>query len=201
MRYSTSAIVTNDDFNGATPVPTVPAPKAPGSAETLAVHGLTPSTDYWFAIKVADGLPNWSVVSNVVTFRTLDPDISAPCAITDLRVASAPGIHNIFLAWSAPADVGDAGVAGYDVRCNTVAIDDSNWDTSTRITCNLVPATPGMVEHFAVTSLNADTTYYFAVKSFDYAEPANVSLLSNTTSAKTMLPDYPGHRPQSVAGE
>ena len=40
------------------------APKSAGQPETLTVTGLTPSTTYYFALKIADEIPNWSALSN-----------------------------------------------------------------------------------------------------------------------------------------
>jgi chitodextrinase len=80
LRYSTSPIVTEGDFAAATAVPGLPAPKVAGSAETFTVHGLTPSTNYWFAIKARDEVPNWSALGNVASFTTLAPDTSPPNA-------------------------------------------------------------------------------------------------------------------------
>ncbi len=190
MRYSTTAIVTDADFAAATPVTGLGTPKAPGSAETITIHGLTPSTQYWFAIKARDEVPNWSPLSNVVTFTTLAQDLLPPYTISNLAVSSTQ-IHGVFLTWTAPADQGSAGMAGYDIRCSTAAITDANFASATQVTGAPTPATPGNTELFPVTGLNPSTTYYFAIKAFDYAEPTNVSAISNVASATTMPPILP----------
>ncbi len=190
FRYSTSAIVDDTTFAAATRIVTLGTPKAPGQQETFTIHGLTPSTTYWFAIKARDEVPNWSTLSNVVTFTTLAADTFAPSTITDLSVSTTQ-IHGVFLTWTAPADVGTAGMAGYDIRYSTSPIDDGNWASATQVTGEPTPATPGTTETFAVTGLNPSTTYYFAIKSFDYAEPINVSALSNVASGTTMPPIVP----------
>jgi hypothetical protein len=190
FRYSTSPIVDDTTFAAATRIVTLGTPKAPGQQETFTIHGLTPSTAYWFAIKACDEVPNWSTLSNVVTFTTLAADTFAPNTITNLSVSTAQ-IHGVFLTWTAPADVGTAGMAGYDIRYSTSAIDDGNWASATQVTGEPMPAAPGTTEIFAVTGLNPSTTYYFAMKSFDYAEPANVSAVSNIASGTTMPPIVP----------
>ncbi len=127
LRYATSPITDDASFDAATPVTGLAAPKAPGTAETFTLHGLTPATPYWFAIKACDEVPNWSALGNVVTFTTLAPDTSAPDAVTDLRVIAAH-ITVAYLQWTAPADVDTAGMAGYEVRYSTSLITDATWD-------------------------------------------------------------------------
>lgn len=41
-----------------------PAPQSAGSTENFTVGGLTPGTAYYFALKTADEVPNWSGLSN-----------------------------------------------------------------------------------------------------------------------------------------
>ncbi len=190
LRYSTSPIVDNASFAAGTAVTGLAAPKAPGSAETVTVHGLVPSTTYYFAIKARDEVPNWSILSNVVTFTTLAQDLTAPNTITNLRVSAAQ-ITAAYLAWTAPADVGTAGMAGYDIRYSTSPITDANWASATQLTGAPTPGTPGTTDRYTVTGLTPSTTYYFAIKSFDYAEPTNVSALSNVASGTTMPPIVP----------
>lgn len=70
LRYSTLPI-TEANFNSATPVGGVPAPKLPGSTETFTVTGLTGNRVYYFAIKTLDNAGNWSALSNVATYPSL----------------------------------------------------------------------------------------------------------------------------------
>ncbi len=135
-------------------------------------------------------MPNWSLLSNVVQVTTLAEDTLPPDAVTDLKVAAAQ-INVAYLSWTAPTDEGMAGVAGYDVRYSTSQIDESNWDQAMQATGEPAAAAPGATERFAVTGLNPSTTYYFAVKSSDYAEPVNVSAISNIATCTTMPPVQP----------
>jgi chitodextrinase len=85
IRYSTS-LITAANFAGATPWSGVKTPAPVGTLETLTITGLTPSTTYWFAIKVADEVPNWSAISNVVSKTTLaPPDTTRPAPIITLE--------------------------------------------------------------------------------------------------------------------
>ncbi len=64
IRYSTSAI-TAGNFSSATQVSGAPAPAAAGTNQNVTVSGLTADTTYYFAMKTADAVPNWSTISNV----------------------------------------------------------------------------------------------------------------------------------------
>ncbi len=72
IRYSTSTI-TGANFAGATQVAGVPAPQAAGTNQSVTVSGLSVSTTYYFAMKTADEVPNWSALSNVASGTTSAP--------------------------------------------------------------------------------------------------------------------------------
>jgi hypothetical protein len=63
VRYSTERI-TELNWESATPVASVPPPKPAGAADSLLVSGLTVQQNYFFAVKTADEVPNWSGISN-----------------------------------------------------------------------------------------------------------------------------------------
>ena len=72
IRFNTTGPLDDTNFNSAAQVPvSVPVPAAPGSTERLNVSGLTPETDYWFALRTTDEVSNWSPVSNSVNTTTL----------------------------------------------------------------------------------------------------------------------------------
>ena len=191
LRYSTTLIATDADFTAATPVTGLPTPKAPGGAETINVTGLTPSTTYYFAIKVKDEASNWSVLSNVRSATTKDVDLDAPLAVTDLHVLDLTSA-SVTLAWTAPADQGTAGTGSYDLRYSTSPItNDAEFAAAAAATNLPTPAAAGTTQQFAVGNLQSSTTYYFALKTADMAEPANVSAMSNTVSGKTRPPVVP----------
>ena len=64
IRYSTSGI-NEQNWNLASQVSGEPSPKNAGQDENFTVTGLVPATNYFFAIKAADEVPNWSAISNV----------------------------------------------------------------------------------------------------------------------------------------
>ena len=69
LRYSTAPI-TEENWENATPAVGEPKPQKPGSKETFLVPGLEPDTTYYFALKVLDNVGNASPLSNVVIGKT-----------------------------------------------------------------------------------------------------------------------------------
>jgi uncharacterized repeat protein (TIGR02543 family) len=67
IRYVLQAngpIDTEGEWLGASPVTGEPIPSAAGTPESMTVGGLVPGASYYFAIKTADEVPNWSALSN-----------------------------------------------------------------------------------------------------------------------------------------
>jgi len=87
LRYSTNAISATDTlswWNAATVFNmTGRVPAAAGAADSVVVSGLTGGTRYFFIIRAADEVPNWSGFSNVAIVDT--NDAIAPIRISDLR--------------------------------------------------------------------------------------------------------------------
>lgn len=82
LRYNTLGPLDDTNFTSGVRVPT-PAPSPAGTTETLSVTGLTPATDYWFALRTADAVPNWSPVSNDAVTTTASPPMSpTPPSVT-----------------------------------------------------------------------------------------------------------------------
>ena len=105
------------------------------------------------------------------------PDTTAPAAITDLGIQST-GCDNVSLAWTAPGDDGNDGKASsYDLRWDDATITEATWASATPCQNEPAPKTAGGAEVFTVSSLEPDTTYYFAIKTRD--DNANESALSN----------------------
>jgi chitodextrinase len=85
LRYSTVPI-TAGNFAAATRWVGTPSPSVSGAADSVMVSGLLPYTLYYFAIKAADEVPNWSAISNVASATTEPlPDVVPPAPILDLR--------------------------------------------------------------------------------------------------------------------
>ncbi len=183
LRYSTAPI-TDANWNSAVQAIGEPSPQTAGATETFTVTGLTTGTLYYFAIKVADEVPNWSPLSNVVS-RATDSETSPPMQITNLT-ASNPTTSSVRLSWTAPGDDGAVGTASqYDVRYSTSLATLIGWTNATQASDEPVPSVAGTAESFTVTGLNSGTTYYFGIKTAD--EVPNWSNLSNTTSIATTI--------------
>lgn len=79
IRYSTTPIVTDDDFQAATPLSGIPDPMLAGTSQSMTATGLQSGTRYYFAMKTEDEVPNISTLSNVPVGLTLS---AAPAAST-----------------------------------------------------------------------------------------------------------------------
>jgi hypothetical protein len=85
VRYATTPI-TAANFASATAVTGVPAPAAPGTPQSVVVHGLTRQVAYYFALRTVDDAGNRSALSNVPSATT--PDTTPPAAIRTLAASS-----------------------------------------------------------------------------------------------------------------
>ncbi|MFO8078370.1 MAG: fibronectin type III domain-containing protein [Thermoplasmatota archaeon] len=70
IRYSTSAI-TENNWKDATLVSETVVIDEAGATESINITGLDKGTDYYFALKASDEVPNTSPISNVVNEKTL----------------------------------------------------------------------------------------------------------------------------------
>ena len=109
LRWSTAAI-TSANWSAATVVTAgVPAPAAPGTAQSCVVTGLDRTVDLWFAIRARDAVNNWSALSNVIAVAHA-LDAAPPATPSGLTAAKeTAGIH---LRWSPNTE---PDLAGYHV--------------------------------------------------------------------------------------
>ena len=182
LRYST-ALITAANFAGATVVSGEPTPGAAGSSQSHTVTGLQPATTYWFALKSADDVGNWSLISNVVSKTTsAAPDVTRP-APASLAVSSVNDT-SATLAWTAVGDDSLTGTAAsYEVRYSSSPITAGNFASATAVTGLPTPAVAGTAQNVVVRGLSRQVTYYFALRTTD--ESGNVSALSNVPSTTT----------------
>jgi hypothetical protein len=158
----------------------VPVPRAAGEAETLLVKGLG-SGRWFFGLKAADEVPNWSALSNVVEVE-VSGDTVPPARVEDLRVVEV-GIRSVRLEWTAPGDDGMEGraseyVFGYGEDSLEVAM----WGDVERVG-GLVPGLGGGRDWYEVAGLRPGRRYYFGLRARD--EAGNWSEVSNVVSATT----------------
>jgi len=64
IRYATSPIA-EEDFATASQATGEPKPSLAGEPESFSISGLSPGTNYYFALKTADEVPNWSDISRI----------------------------------------------------------------------------------------------------------------------------------------
>jgi uncharacterized membrane protein len=194
IRYAATIINNNDAWNSAIAAANITLPYAANTTENFIVTGLSANTTYFFAIKTRDEANNWSGLSNSPSAMTTTappgqepppPQGNPPPGnIIDL-VAGNPTSNNVTLTWTAPGSDNFTGQASaYDIRYAIAVIDsDSKFSTATIAPAIPPPHTANTSESFIVTGLNANTTYFFAIKTRD---EANVwSSLSNSPSATT----------------
>ena len=181
VRYH-SAQLTNSNWPMGTLVNINTTPGPAGTLENAVVGGLVTDTSYYFAIKTTDERGNVSPVSTNVVGETLDE--IAPATILDL--SAGPGSLNgtIVLNWTA---VGDSGLEGrataYEIKYSRYPITSDNFDATDSYTYVLAPKIEGQTEQVTLSSLENETSYYFAVKALD--EVGNASMLGNVASADT----------------
>jgi Tol biopolymer transport system component len=75
LRYARTPI-TEETWEDAVRVDGLPRPAPSGQLRFFPITGLEPATDYFFALRSADGVPNWSALSNVLSRSTLSISIS-----------------------------------------------------------------------------------------------------------------------------
>jgi hypothetical protein len=127
IRYST-ATISEANWGSADQCSGEPSPQPAGTAQTFPVTGLSPDTTYYFAMKTADEIPNWSDLSNVPSRKTeavtpvnqppVQPGNTAPTAGAT-GVSLTPTLSSS--AFSDP-DSGDTHAA------TQWQVDDTPWD-------------------------------------------------------------------------
>ena len=184
IRYATSPIdLTN--WGLATKCSPTPNPQLAENIEEYLATGLSPETHYYFAIRVADEVPNWSPISNIAAAMTKKVvDAIRPSAISDLFAGSATP-NSILLTWTAPGDDDYTGTATrYDIRFSTEYITPYNWESNIACPGQPTPGIAGTSEEYLVTNLVPNTIYYFAIKTAD--EVLNWSEMSNMAGERTI---------------
>jgi hypothetical protein len=186
VRYYLRSITANN-WDSAAPAGNVPDPAPAGTIEHLMIAGLLPDTTYYFAVRTADEMPNWSGLSNIAIGITLPvPDTIAPRRVSDLQVGDM-STTTVLLTWTAPGDDSATGTATvYDIRYAQYQITTENFLDADSVENAPTPSAAGTTENATISGLASNTAYYFAVRAGD--ESGNWSDVSNTDSVTT-LPD------------
>ena len=77
IRYWTRPIIDETSWEQATRATGAPSPKPAGETETMTVQGLSTGTSYYFAVKAADDVDNWSGLSNMTVALAYGHFVSA----------------------------------------------------------------------------------------------------------------------------
>ncbi len=166
-----------------------PVPAVAGTGQSITISNLEPYRVYNVAMRTADEIPNWSPLSNVVSFVTTNNgealiDTIPPGRTNDFR-AIAVSQTAVTLRWRSSGDDGYSGNPVYnDLRYATDSITDENWETAISVEYVLPPLTAGSVMTMDVKDLMPGTVYYFALKTAD--EVPNWSRLSSIARAQTL---------------
>src|SRR3989339_510780 len=186
IRYATYSI-TSSNFGNVIQCNGEPTPRINNSNESFTVTGLTNNTTYYFGIKVADEVSNYSGLSNIANGKTMAvvvPDTTSPSTIVTLSTSNAT-INSITLTWTSVGDDGTTGTAtSYDIRYATYNITTGNFSNTTSALGEPTPLASGNSETFTINSLTTNTTYYFAIKTGD--EIPNWAGISNAVTGKTL---------------
>jgi hypothetical protein len=115
--------ITNKNWSGATAVPGVPAPSAPGAQESLSLYWLNPNLTYYFGIVTLDDQGNASRLSNVLTITPVQL-VDVPRDSVSLRLSAPwpnPARSSAEVSYSLPA-AGEVEIDAFDVAGHRVRV-------------------------------------------------------------------------------
>lgn len=212
IRYSTfeflSPVISTTVFSFANSVgdfSPIPFPLSSGSPQTMTVTGLIPGTTYYFALRTADSVYNWSGLSNGVTAwaRVGIPDITPPEAITTLSASAGSNKGEIKLTWLAPGDDGASGtIDNGEFKIQSSTWTGVFWSTGNAlVSISASSVNPETFQYYVFNSLILGVTYYFKIwtrdENFD-----NRSSESNIAGARAQInPPSTGYIEEIVTAE
>ncbi|MEI7688861.1 MAG: fibronectin type III domain-containing protein [Candidatus Nomurabacteria bacterium] len=155
-----------------------------------AVINLEPLKTYPFIVEAVDNSGKVMAQSselNVTTKSTQEvassKDKEAPKQITDLSSSNLKP-NSADLSWTSPSDSPSGGsVAFYDIRYSTNEITSDSWISSTPISGEIKPLSPGSKQKYILDGLSQGQKYFVAIRSMDLA--GNTSDISNVVSFGT----------------
>lgn len=151
------------------------------SSHSQTLSGLSSGVSYYYRVKSRDAAGNLATSSDYTFTTQAVSDTTSPSAIANLS-GSDIGQTSITLSWTVPTDA--SGISSYDIRYNTSAITDSNFNASIQVSNIPTPLSHGTTQRYILTGFISNTTYYFAIKSKDSSN--NTSGLSNILQASTL---------------
>jgi Leucine-rich repeat (LRR) protein len=119
LRYYRNPLTTAN-WDSATQVSGVPAPKPSGETEVYEVRGLKEDSTYYFAVREADEIPNWSGISNSVgatcynDFEVSFPDPALDSVMREMLGMPTGVIHRSDLSSVTYVDANNAAIASLE---------------------------------------------------------------------------------------
>jgi hypothetical protein len=148
VKYSSSGVITEANWASTTDYTQSWTPLSPGSTENYVISGLSPGTQYWFAIKAYDDVPNHADISNSPSSTTISGPTfpEAPTILT-----ATPGDGYVNLTWNTPVSDGGSQIISYTIYRGM-----TSEDVSPLIII-------GNITYYNDTSITNDQTYYYKV--------------------------------------
>jgi len=183
LRFSEFAVAAADTatwWSNATSAGALPSPRTAGSQESFTVAGLDSGKTYYFIIRAADEVPNWSGYSNVAARSTGTGGGGLPTPANFVALPVAGGVH---LTWDA---VTTGGVTGYHIYRGPTGVGIGT----------LIYTAPLAATAWIDTTAQSGQTYKYSLTSYSGANdsaPAeyDVSVPTNGTVAANELLGYP----------
>lgn len=189
LRYSTSPIDSEADFDAAVKATQLPSPKEAQTQQSTTVRGLVPDSTYYFAIRAVDNGRNQSALGGGQTGTVL-PDRIPPAPISDFRIAAVNTSDlTVTLEWTATGDDQRRGVArSYDLRYASSPIETTgDFQNASPVSGLPDPDTASTLETIRLAEsdgLEQGQSYYFAVRARDNSGNASPR---QTTDQKAVL--------------
>ncbi|MFC1501179.1 FG-GAP-like repeat-containing protein [Elusimicrobiota bacterium] len=156
----------------------------PSTTVHYTVTGLEQGLTYYFQIRYADEVPNWSGISNMTSYWAMEFDETPPAKITDLSASAGTFEREIVLNWSAPGNDGWEGSLsdGSQFKIQYSTLSEITWSTSSaQVSVATSSVVPGENVSYLISELNKGETYYFKIWHAD--EARNYSEVSITATS------------------
>jgi hypothetical protein len=137
VKYSTSGSINDSNWDSANTYAQSWIPLAAGSNEAHIISNLNLNTQYWFAIKAYDEVPNYGYISNNASEKTLD--ITPPVVDSPADITYEEGTTGHIISWIAT----DNNPGNYIIYREGVEVDSGSWTSDVAITINVDGLTVG----------------------------------------------------------
>ncbi|MBU3955128.1 VCBS repeat-containing protein, partial [bacterium] len=160
---------------------------AKGTYVSSAITGLSHDTTYYFRLRTADEVPNWSGISNISYAKTVDT--APPAAVTALTGATGFNAGVVDLSWISSGDNEWSGnlTGNFKIDYATYSLSLSSQTAKKIISASNLSS--GTLVSYSVGGLLAGASYYFRLWSFD--EENNSSYASNIATASAQADSNP----------